>query len=57
MIIKFRLYGDQAREIHNHEHVELKDAEVHQVDYNTKVTLSLKIARGFGAAVEGEFEI
>jgi hypothetical protein len=57
MIIKFRLYGDQAREIHNHEHVDLKAAEVHQVDYNTKVTLLLKIARGFGSAVEGEFEI
>jgi len=57
MIVKFRLYGDQAREIHNHEHVDLKDAEVHQVDYNTKITLSLRIAKGFGAVVEGEFEI
>ena len=57
MIVKFILYGDQAREIHNHEHVDLKDAEVHKVDYNTKVTLSLRIAKGFGAVVEGEFEI
>jgi hypothetical protein len=57
MIVKFRLYGDQAREIHNHEHVDLKDAEVHKVDYTTKITLSLRIAKGFGAAVEGEFEI